>query len=155
YTYYGIDEMGTYAVTGEGDYNKDTKILTLSGSTIDPSGKTSEPNIETILSDLRSTGAQVIIALLDDQSQRPVALRGEAFTAITPDELAMMSEQVKRYNAIIQSQAAQYGALTVDFYNSDIFIIPATLADDGNHPNAAGYDLITQAWYKALITILP
>ena len=42
YTYYGIDEMGTYAVTGEGDYNKDTKILTLSGSTIDPSGKTSE-----------------------------------------------------------------------------------------------------------------
>ncbi len=114
-----------------------------------------EANIETILSDLRSTGAQVIIALLDDQSQRPVALRGEAFTAITPDELAMMSEQVKRYNAIIQSQAAQYGALTVDFYNSDIFIIPATLADDGNHPNAAGYDLITQAWYKALITILP
>lgn len=114
-----------------------------------------EANIETILSELRTAGAQVIIALLDDQSQRPVALRGEAFTAITPDELVMMSEQVKRYNAIIQSQAAQYGALTVDFYNSDIFITSATLADDGNHPNAAGYDLITQAWYKALITILP
>ncbi|MBL8103862.1 MAG: hypothetical protein JNM02_15115, partial [Anaerolineales bacterium] len=49
----------------------------------------------------------------------------------------------------------QYGALTVDFYNTGIFTNPDTLADDGNHPNPAGYDLITQAWYKALITILP
>ncbi len=66
-----------------------------------------------------------------------------------------MSEQVKRYNTIITEKAAQYGALTVDFYNSDIFTNPETLADDGNHPNPAGYDLITQAWYKQLITILP
>jgi len=39
YTYYGIDEMGTYAVTGEGDYNSSSKILTLNGTTLDPSGK--------------------------------------------------------------------------------------------------------------------
>lgn len=114
-----------------------------------------EANIIKILVNLRDAGAQVIIAQLDDQSQRPVALAGEAFTAITPDELARMSEQVKRYNTIITEKAAQYGALTVDFYNSDIFTNPETLADDGNHPNPAGYDLITQAWYKQLITILP
>lgn len=40
YTYYGIDEMGTYAVTGEGIYNNDSKLLTLYGSTLDPTGKT-------------------------------------------------------------------------------------------------------------------
>ena len=39
YTYYGIDEMGTYAVTGEGDYNSSSKILTLNGTTLDPTGK--------------------------------------------------------------------------------------------------------------------
>lgn len=112
-------------------------------------------NITNILIDLRKAGAQVIIALLDDQSKRPVALAGQDFPAITPDELARMSEQVKRYNAVIQEKAEQYGALTVDFYNTDIFVNPATLYDDGNHPNPAGYDLITQAWYKQLITILP
>ncbi|MBE2228187.1 MAG: DUF1579 family protein [Ignavibacteria bacterium] len=40
YTYYGIDEFGTYAVTGEGKYDNDTKVMTLYGSTLDPSGKT-------------------------------------------------------------------------------------------------------------------
>lgn len=114
-----------------------------------------EANITQILIDLRSTGAQVIISLLDDQSKRPVALAGQAFTAITPDELARMSEQVKRYNTVIQEKADQYGALTVDFYTTTIFTDPATLSDDGNHPNPAGYDLITQAWYKQLISILP
>jgi hypothetical protein len=39
YTIYGIDELGTYAVTGEGDYDAGKKILTLSGKTLDPSGK--------------------------------------------------------------------------------------------------------------------
>jgi len=38
YTIYGIDELGTYAVTGEGDYDTGKKILTLSGKTLDPSG---------------------------------------------------------------------------------------------------------------------
>ncbi len=38
YTIYGIDELGTYAVTGEGDYDAGKKILTLSGKTLDPSG---------------------------------------------------------------------------------------------------------------------
>ena len=55
-------------------------------------------NMDMILTQLRATGAQVIVALLDDQSRRPVALKGEAFTAITPDELNRMSLQVTRYN---------------------------------------------------------
>ena len=111
-------------------------------------------NLDTILSELRVAGAQVIIALLDDQSQRPVALKGEAFTSITADELSRMSVQVQRYNETITQKAKKYGALTVDFYSMDIFTNPATLYDDGNHPNQAGYDIITQKWFEVLSSIL-
>lgn len=111
-------------------------------------------NLDTIFTQLRSTGAQVVIALLDDQSKRPVALKGEAFTSITPDELNRMSVQVTRYNSIIIEKAARYGALTVDFYSTDIFTNPATLYDDGNHPNSAGYDIVAQKWYDALSLIM-
>jgi lysophospholipase L1-like esterase len=111
-------------------------------------------NMDTILSRLRGTGAAVIVALLDDQSKRPVALKGEAFTSVTKDELARMSVQVGRYNTIIVTKAMQYGALTVDFYNTDIFTNPATLYDDGNHPNQAGYDLIAQKWWDAVRSLL-
>ena len=111
-------------------------------------------NMDSILTQLRATGAQVIVALLDDQSKRPVAIKGEAFTSITPDELDRMSLQVTRYNEIISEKAAQYGALTVDFYSTELFTDPATLADDGNHPNSAGYDIITQKWFDALSLIL-
>lgn len=112
-------------------------------------------NIDIILSELRSAGAEVIIALLDDQSKRPVALKGEAFVDITTDELTRMSNHVIRYNEVIRQKATQYGALTVDFYNTDIFTSPATLYSDGNHPNSAGYDLIAQKWFEVLLTILP
>jgi len=111
-------------------------------------------NMDAILTQLRGAGAQVIVALLDDQSKRPVALKGEAFTAITQDELARMSVQAQRYNEVIAQKAAQYGALTVDFYNTTIFIDSATLYDDGNHPNQAGYDLIAQKWYEMLAKLL-
>jgi lysophospholipase L1-like esterase len=46
--------------------------------------------------------------------------------------------------------AARHGVVTVDFYNTDIFTNPATLYDDGNHPNSAGYDAITQKWWQVL-----
>ncbi len=129
------------------------------GGDIDDAGDASdaqrfEANIDTILSQLRGTGAQVVIALLDDQSKRPIALKGEAFVAITPDELSRMSAHVDVYNQIIRDKAAQYGALTVDFYSTDIFTNPATLYDDGNHPNQAGYDIIAQKWFDAITPIL-
>ena len=111
-------------------------------------------NMDMILSQLRSTGAQVIIALLDDQTKRPIAIRGEAFVSITPAELDRMSAQVVRYNEIITAKAEQYGALTVDFYATDIFTNPVTLYDDGNHPNPAGYDIIAQKWFDVLQGLL-
>jgi lysophospholipase L1-like esterase len=111
-------------------------------------------NMDRIISRLRETGAAVFVALLDDQSQRPVALKGEAFTSITQNELDQMSLQVQRYNEILNETSAQYGARTVDFYHTDIFTNPATLYDDGNHPNQAGYDVIAQKWFEVLSALL-
>ncbi len=111
-------------------------------------------NIEMIVSRLREAGATVFIALLDDQSKRPIAIKGEAFPSTTPDELVRMSRIVVRYNDAISAKAAQSGATTVDFYNTTIFTDPATLYDDGNHPNPAGYDQIAQLWFAALEPLL-
>jgi lysophospholipase L1-like esterase len=112
-------------------------------------------NMDTILSQLRNAGAQVIVALLDDQAKRPVALKGEAFLEVTPAELARMSVQVQRYNNAVIEKAVQYGALTVDFYNTDIFTNPDLLYYDGNHPNTAGYEQVAEIWINGLETLLP
>jgi lysophospholipase L1-like esterase len=111
-------------------------------------------NLDTILSQLKAAGAQIIIALLDDQSLRPVTQKGEAFPGTSRAEVTLMSAQVGRYNTVIAQKAAQYGALVVDFYQTSIFTDSATLADDGNHPNAAGYDIVAGRWYDTLKPLL-
>ena len=111
-------------------------------------------NLDAIIGRLKDAGAEVIVAKLDDQSKRPVAIKGEAFVSIPPEELNKMSAQVVQYNLIIEEKAAQYNAMTVDFYSTDIFTNPATLYDDGNHPNHVGYNLIAQIWFEALKKLL-
>lgn len=66
-----------------------------------------------------------------------------------------MSQQVTRYNTAIADLAAQHGAITVDSYHTTIFTDPATLGDDGNHANAAGYDAIAQIRFNAISPLLP
>lgn len=112
-------------------------------------------NMDTIISSLREAGAEVVVARLDDQAKRPARSRSQTYPDITAGELSRMTKQVQRYNGVIVEKANQYGALTVDFYETDIFTQPETLAPNGFHPNPAGYDLIAQMWYKALIKILP
>lgn len=116
-------------------------------------------DIDTLLSQLHATGATLLIGLLDDQSQRPVVAdppnpNEPAFPGISAAERQQMSQQVIAYNNALRSKATQYGALVVDFYDTTIFTSPATLADDGNHPNAAGYDAITELWFARLNTLL-
>lgn len=111
-------------------------------------------NIKTILASLKDTGARVYIALLDDQSKRPVMrnpqLRRDSYDKITADDVSRMSLQTHKYNTVIRELAARYGASTVDFLNTKIFETPATLSEDGNHPNAAGYEAIAEIWYRAV-----
>jgi lysophospholipase L1-like esterase len=105
-------------------------------------------NIDTILRTLTGAGARVYIALLDDQSKRPTASDPER--GYTEADRAQMSRRVHTYNDIIAAKASKYGATTVDFYNTTIFTDPATLNEDGNHPNSHGYDIIARIWFEAI-----
>jgi lysophospholipase L1-like esterase len=122
-----------------------------------------QQHLTTIVAALRATGAYVLLGLMDDQALRPVVANPPnpaepAFPAITADDRARMSAQVTRYNAALTALAALPGPpelAPVDFYATTIFTDPATLADDGNHPNAAGYDAIAALWAAALAQWLP
>jgi len=111
-------------------------------------------NIKTILASLKATGARLYIALLDDQSKRPVMrnpqLRRDSYDKITADDVSRMSVQTGKYNAVIRELAASYGATTVDFFDTKIFETSATLSEDGNHPNGAGYEAISEIWHQAV-----
>jgi lysophospholipase L1-like esterase len=107
-------------------------------------------NIETILARLDQTGAAIYVALLDDQSLRPVAMDRATLPNTTPAEFQQMSAQVVRYNQVLMAAAARHGATAVDFYNTTIFTDAATLDFDGIHPNAAGYDQIAEIWFAAI-----
>jgi lysophospholipase L1-like esterase len=116
-------------------------------------------NLDTILGRLTDQGAVVVVALLDDQSKRPVVAHPPnpaepALPATTAADLALMSRHVAAYDDIIRSKAAEYGAITVDFYGSTLFTDAATLSGDGNHPNPAGYDLVARVWWAALAPML-
>ncbi len=111
-------------------------------------------NLDRIIRELTDAGAVVGVALLDDQSKRPVAIAGVAFPSTPPEELTMMSAHIGRYNAALTQLAESYGALVVDFYNTSIFTDAATLADDGNHPNGAGYDVIAGRWFDVLSPLM-
>jgi len=114
-------------------------------------------NVRTIVTQLHSAGATVLLGLLDDQSLRPVVAAPPnptepAFPNISADDRTRMSQQVARYNAGLRALAAEMGnVIVVDFFSTDIFTNSATLADDGNHPNGVGYDAIAGIWWAALV----
>jgi lysophospholipase L1-like esterase len=109
-------------------------------------------NLDAILSRLSGAGAQLIVGLLDDHSKRPVASDGTF--DITEAEQPLLAEAVQAFNDVITELAAVYGAWTVDFYNTTIFEDAATLYEDGNHPNSAGYDVIADLWFAAAQNLL-
>ncbi len=112
-------------------------------------------NIDKMLSQLTSDGSMVFIALLDDQSKRPVVANPPnpsepAFSAITAADLERMSVHVVAMNEIIKKEAALHRSVYVDFYNTDIFTNSNTLYSDGNHPNTTGYEKIAGIWFTAI-----
>jgi len=110
-------------------------------------------NLDAALEQLAGTGATVFVALLDDQSKRPAMVDpayGDPFPDIGPADLPLMSAQVRAFNEEVRALAAQHGATLVDFYETTIFEDDATVADDGFHPNAAGYEVVSDRWEEAL-----
>ena len=82
------------------------------------------------------------------------AAAGARYDIGAPVLTGQPSHTSRRYNTVIAQKAAQYGALMVDFYQTTIFTDLATLANDGNHPNAAGYDIAAGRWYDTLKPLL-
>ncbi len=105
-------------------------------------------NMDTILSRLHNAGIKVYVGLVDDQSLRPVA-QGNGM-GLNNTQRARMSRIATAFNQIIREKAAQYNATVVDFYSTTIFTNTATLSDDGNHPNAAGYEAMANIWFTAM-----
>lgn len=115
-------------------------------------------NLTQIVSELHNAGAAVILGLMDDQALRPAVANPASEPVLpytTPDDLQRMSIQLQAYNAVILDLAAQFGAGVVDFYHTDLFTNPDTLADDGIHPNAYGYEVIAGMWLEAIQALLP
>jgi lysophospholipase L1-like esterase len=108
-------------------------------------------HMDILLGTLRQAGARILVGLLDDQSQRPAVVEDPDWT---PAARAHLSARVAGYNAALAAKADEHGAATVDFYHTTIFSDPSTLAGDGTHPNAAGYDHIARIWFAALRPLL-
>ena len=108
-----------------------------------------EADMAELLDRLQQTGARIFIARLHDPSQGPVQTNG-VFMSTTAKEWARMSQQAQRYNAIITAVAAKYRAALVDIPATKIFTTPALMHEDSIHPNARGYDALTDLWQKAL-----
>ena len=143
------DLFGLYNYVCDEEYANDFKRCEADGL------KIFSDNIKTILTRLKATGAQLYIALLDNQSKRPVMtnaqLRTGSFDKISADDVSRMSAQTKKYNAIIRKQAAVLGVGTADFLNTTLFTAKELLDSDGNHPNGAGYERIAIIWFQAMI----
>jgi lysophospholipase L1-like esterase len=106
-------------------------------------------DLNALLDRLQQTGARVFIARLHDPSIGAVQTSG-VFRSITADEWARMSQQARRYNAIIKAAAAQHEATLVDIPATKIFTTPALMYEDGVHPNARGYEELAAVWWNAL-----
>ncbi len=115
-------------------------------------------NLDTIVRRLDEAGARVVIAINDDQSKRPVAkddvLREATIPATTAAEVQQMSAQARRYAEVVRGVAQTHGAVVVDFLDAPLFRSSSTLADDGNHPNQAGYAQMAETWLAAIRPIV-
>lgn len=144
------DLFGLYNYVCDVDYQND-----LSACERDGLSNFSE-NIHRILSALQGSGARLYIALLDDQSQRPVMTdpekRTSSFDKISEGDVDRMALQTGKYNEVIRRIADRFGAVTVDFSTAALFRDSSTLDSDGNHPNGKGYDIIADIWYRAVVT---
>ena len=121
----------------------------------DAAAQVYEANLGRAVADLTDAGATVVVGLPDDQSLRTGVSDIERLNTVLPyttaEEVEQMSGLAARFDDIALEVASAYGALTVDT-NDPLWADEATMADDGIHPSAAGYDRLTELW---LVTIEP
>jgi len=98
-------------------------------------------------------GAFVVVGLPDDQSIRPavvdIELLNQQLPNVTEEEVEQMSALSVRLDEVAAEVAAEHGVSTVDT-NGDYWADQATMADDGIHPNAAGYQALADQWLEVI-----
>jgi len=123
----------------------------------DAAAQVYEQNLDRAVAELTEAGATVVVGLPDDQSLRPGVADIERLNTVLPyttaDEVQQMSGLAARFDDIATEVAAEHDALVVDT-NDPFWADEATMAEDGIHPNAAGYDRLTELWLEALDPLL-
>lgn len=114
-------------------------------------------NLDRTVRELQKAGAVVVVGLPDDQSLRPgvadIDRLNQLLANITADEVEQMSGLAQRLSRTAEEVAADHGALTVDT-NDAFWADQARMADDGVHPNAAGYTDLAALWTKVIEPLL-
>lgn len=104
--------------------------------------------LDTALSTLRASGAQVYVGNLPDISLLPWVPR---------DWRSFVRDEVERWNEAISVVAARHGAEVVDLFSdrSELLLHPEYLSHDGFHPSSQGYSRIADLfWEKMCATAL-
>jgi lysophospholipase L1-like esterase len=114
-------------------------------------------NLERTLRELQAAGAVVVVGLPDDQSARPIAVDmgrlNQQLSNVTAEEVGKMSTLAEVLGRTAADVAAAHGARTVDT-NDPFWADPARMAEDGIHPNAAGYTALAELWMGGVTPLL-
>lgn len=114
-------------------------------------------NLDRTVRELQDAGAVVVIGLPDDQSLRPgvadIDRLNDLLPNITSEEVEQMSRLAERLAQTAVEVAADHGAPTVDT-NDAFWADQSKMADDGVHPNAAGYTDLAALWIQVIEPIL-
>ena len=114
-------------------------------------------NLERTLRELQAAGAVVVVGLPDDQSARPIAVDmgrlNQQLSDVTAEEVGRMSTLAGVLGRTATEVAAAHGVRTVDT-NDPFWADPARMAEDGIHPNAAGYTALAEMWMGGVAPLL-
>jgi len=114
-------------------------------------------NLERTLTELQAAGAVVVVGLPDDQSARPISADmgrlNQQLSNVTAEEVGKMSTLAEVLGRTATEVAAAHGARTVDT-NDPFWADPARMAEDGIHPNAAGYTALAGLWVDGVTPLL-
>ena len=114
-------------------------------------------NLERTLTELQAAGAVVVVGLPDDQSARPISADmgrlNQQLSNVTAEEVGKMSTLAEVLGRTATEVAAAHGARTVDT-NDPFWADPARMAEDGIHPNAAGYTALAGLWMDGVAPLL-
>ena len=110
-------------------------------------------NLDRTVRELQDAGAFVVVGLPHDQTVEPAVADidrlHELLPNVTAEEVGQMSRLAARLARTAQEVAADHAALTVDT-NHPFWADPSKMADDGIHPNGAGYEDLAALWMEVI-----